>query len=44
MIRNVTVIIDGEAGSCGKAKVVGEIATDKRINLDRYSKSVFFML
>lgn len=33
MIRNVISVIDGEAGSCGKAKVVGEIATDKSINL-----------
>lgn len=33
MIKNVIAIIDGEAGSCGKAKVVGEIATDKTINL-----------
>ena len=33
MIKNVISVIDGEAGSCGKAKVVGEIATDKTINL-----------
>lgn len=33
MLRNVISVIDGEAGSCGKAKVAGEIATDKRINL-----------
>ncbi len=33
MIKNVVSVIDGEAGSCGKAKVVGEIATDKTINL-----------
>ena len=33
MIKNVISIIDGEAGSCGKAKVVGEIATDKSIKL-----------
>ena len=33
MIKNVISVIDGEAGSCGKAKVVGEIATDKAINL-----------
>ena len=33
MIKNVIAVIDGEAGSCGKAKVVGEIATDKDINL-----------
>ena len=33
MIKNVISVIDGEAGSCGKAKVVGEIATDKNINL-----------
>ena len=33
MIKNVISVIDGEAGSCGKAKVVGEIATDKSINL-----------
>lgn len=33
MIRNVISVIDGETGSCGKAKVVGEIATDKSIKL-----------
>ncbi|MBO4245389.1 MAG: adenylosuccinate synthetase [Bacilli bacterium] len=33
MIKNVISVIDGAAGSCGKAKVVGEIATDKTINL-----------
>ena len=33
MVKNVISIIDGEAGSCGKAKVIGEIATDKSINL-----------
>lgn len=33
MIKNVISVIDGEAGSCGKAKVVGEIATDKSIKL-----------
>lgn len=33
MIKNVISVIDGEAGSCGKAKVVGEIATDKTIKL-----------
>ena len=31
--RNVITVIDGEAGSCGKAKVIGEIATDKNIPL-----------
>ncbi len=33
MIKNVIAVIDGEAGSCGKAKVIGEIATDKSIEL-----------
>lgn len=33
MNKNVISVIDGEAGSCGKAKVVGEIATDREINL-----------
>lgn len=33
MVKNVISVIDGEAGSCGKAKVVGEIATDESINL-----------
>ena len=33
MIKNVISVIDGETGSCGKTKVVGEIATDKTINL-----------
>ncbi len=33
MIKNVISVIDGEAGSCGKAKVVGEIATDKSLKL-----------
>lgn len=33
MLRNVISVIDGEAGSCGKAKVAGEIATDPRIKL-----------
>lgn len=27
MNKNVISVIDGEAGSCGKAKVIGEIAT-----------------
>ncbi len=33
MIKNVISVIDGEAGSCGKAKVIGEIATNKSIKL-----------
>ena len=33
MIQNVISVIDGAAGSCGKGKVVGEIATMKNINL-----------
>ncbi len=33
MIKNVIAVIDGAAGSCGKAKVVGEIATDQTVNL-----------
>lgn len=33
MIKNVISVIDGETGSCGKAKVIGEIATDPRIKL-----------
>ena len=33
-MRNVISVIDGEAGSCGKAKVIGEIATDKSIKLE----------
>lgn len=33
MPRNVITVLDGAAGSCGKAKVIGEIATDKSINL-----------
>lgn len=33
MVRNVISVIDGAAGSCGKAKVVGEIATDKSIKV-----------
>lgn len=31
--NNVICVIDGEAGSCGKAKVCGEIATNKQINV-----------
>ena len=31
--KNVICVIDGAAGSCGKAKVIGEIATDRFINL-----------
>lgn len=31
--KNVVAIIDGEAGSCGKAKVIGEIATDQSLNI-----------
>ncbi len=34
MVRNVISVIDGAAGSCGKAKVVGELATDKTIQLN----------
>lgn len=33
MLRNVISVIDGAAGSCGKAKVIGEIATLEGINL-----------
>ncbi len=33
MNRNVVSVIDGAIGSCGKGKVIGEIATDKSINL-----------
>ena len=33
MNKNVIAVIDGEAGSCGKAKVVGEIATLEGIKL-----------
>lgn len=33
MNKNIISVLDGAAGSCGKAKVVGEIATDKTINL-----------
>lgn len=33
MLRNVISVIDGAAGSCGKAKVIGEIATLESINL-----------
>lgn len=33
MNKNVIAIIDGAIGSCGKGKVIGEVATDKSINL-----------
>lgn len=33
MEKNVISVIDGEAGSCGKAKVVGELATDQTLNI-----------
>ena len=33
MVKNVISVIDGEAGSCGKAKVIGEIATLENIKL-----------
>lgn len=33
MNKNVISVIDGAAGSCGKAKVIGEIATLENINL-----------
>lgn len=33
MHKNVISVLDGMTGSCGKAKVIGEIATDNRINL-----------
>ncbi len=33
MRRNVISVIDGAAGSCGKAKVIGEIATDPEIKI-----------
>lgn len=33
MNKNVIAVIDGAAGSCGKAKVVGELATDKSIDV-----------
>ncbi len=31
MIKNVIAIIDGAAGSCGKGKVIGEVATEYNI-------------
>ncbi|MCH5167025.1 MAG: adenylosuccinate synthetase [Erysipelotrichales bacterium] len=31
--RNVICVIDGAAGSCGKAKVIGELVTDPNINI-----------
>ena len=31
--RNIICVIDGEAGSCGKAKVCGQIALDARLNI-----------
>ncbi len=34
VVKNVISVIDGAAGSCGKAKLVGEIATDKTIPLN----------
>lgn len=33
MIKNVICVIDGAAGSCGKAKVVGELATDRSLKI-----------
>ena len=33
MTKNVIAVIDGEAGSCGKAKVIGEIALDPTIKI-----------
>lgn len=33
MNKNVISVIDGAAGSCGKAKVIGELATDSSIKL-----------
>ena len=33
MNKNVITVIDGTAGRCGKAKVIGEVATYKSINL-----------
>ncbi len=33
MIKNVISIIDGQYGSCGKGKVIGEIATDHELNI-----------
>ncbi len=33
MNKNVITIVDGAAGSCGKGKVIGEIATTEKINL-----------
>lgn len=31
--KNVISVIDGEAGSCGKGKLIGELATDKSLNI-----------
>lgn len=31
--KNVLAVIDGEAGSCGKGKVIGELATDNKNNI-----------
>lgn len=31
--KNIISVIDGEAGSCGKGKLIGELATDKSLNI-----------
>lgn len=31
--KNVLAVIDGEAGSCGKGKVIGELASDRNNNI-----------
>lgn len=31
--KNVIAVIDGEAGSCGKGKLIGELALDKNLNV-----------
>jgi adenylosuccinate synthase len=33
MKKNVYIIIDGQAGSCGKGKVIGQMALDKKIEV-----------
>lgn len=41
MNRNVTVVIDGQAGSCGKGKICGYIAQKDNIEISTRATRIY---